>query len=599
MRKTIRTWMSGVPRSLWVVLFLGLCVRIYGIDFGLPLHLHPDEWSQVDLAGRVLEGHLNPGFFRYPSFMIYLLALILAVLKIAGAAVSHGFSQETSYLAGRVLSALFGAAAVLPVFYMARRMGSVRTGITAAALVSLSPELVRQSHYATVDGATTFWILAALALALAVRWGDLRSFLPSGLAAGLALSTKYSAIYVLPAIFGLMAWEFWRRPTAQRALSVRSRSMILLIVNTLAAGGLALLPEEWVIGFLQHWTTDGVVEPEYSLLLHRLVGGGIMITVAAGILGFTAMFSTGASRIVELVTDPRFVLFGICILLVFALTSPFVLLDPAESVRDIAYEYRHVSIGSAAHFRLGDPVLEAVKNEVEETGRGFYWNWWISQNGWPLLLAFGAGLVVAGRKDGVSLCVLLVPLLLLSISLTFAGNKAARYALLIPPLTSILASASLSGGILGRSRKGLLLHAIATTSLLITPATVSAGILRSEFNLPDTRTRAFLWIKDHVPPGSTLVREAYTPDIEAVLPRIVTVRTTGAFEERSLEEWRVLGATYFLIGRQRDWYTTNSRYYPSIQSQYRSLDSTAALAAEFHADAACMGPPVWIYRLER
>ena len=484
---------SNIPITLWIVVAIAICLRLYGIDFGLPLHLHPDEWSQVELARRVLEGHLNPGFFRYPSFTIYLLAGVYAIAQWFFGLLSISPTQETYYIVARVMSSVFGAFTVIPVFYIAVRLGNLRTAFTAAVLVAIAPELVRQSHYATVDVASTFWCMVSLALALAVRWGDVKSYLPASIAAGLALSTKYSAVYILPVLLGLIAYGTWQKRAHERAPShSRRRALAVMLVSVVGLAGFVLLPQEWIIATLRHWTTDGIVEPEYLTLLHRVVMTGIILCALSGILSLASLFNDRAARIIETITDRQVLLYSMSIALVFAITSPFVTLDPAHSVRDIAYEYRHVLIGPAAQFKLGDPILDSLKATQQQDGQLFYWEWWIGQNGWVMLAGVLLGMVYLGKKDLVLLLVLAVPIILLSVSLTIAGNKAVRYALLIVPLADILAASALSLIVIRKRVWRMALLVLPTAALVVVPAWATLASLHVEFYLPDTRTQAFL-----------------------------------------------------------------------------------------------------------
>jgi hypothetical protein len=45
--------------ALCGLLIGGLVLRLLGIDFGLPLQLHPDEWSQVEIARGMLSGEMD------------------------------------------------------------------------------------------------------------------------------------------------------------------------------------------------------------------------------------------------------------------------------------------------------------------------------------------------------------------------------------------------------------------------------------------------------------------------------------------------------------------------------------------------------------
>lgn len=62
----------GIRLALAALLLAGATVRIWGMGFGLPLtRAHPDEplvaHTAVDIAG----GHLDPGFFNYPTVFMY------------------------------------------------------------------------------------------------------------------------------------------------------------------------------------------------------------------------------------------------------------------------------------------------------------------------------------------------------------------------------------------------------------------------------------------------------------------------------------------------------------------------------------------------
>src|SRR4051794_8510887 len=87
---------------LGVVVAFALALRLIGIHFGLPLQLHPDEWSQVETA-RAMLGALIRNRTR---------------------------------------------------------------GLVAALLFSVSAAAVQQAHYATVDTAWVFWMMLALGFGL-------------------------------------------------------------------------------------------------------------------------------------------------------------------------------------------------------------------------------------------------------------------------------------------------------------------------------------------------------------------------------------------------------------------------------------------------
>src|SRR2546421_1517482 len=110
------------PFALFALALLGLLLRLYGLNWDQGNNFHPDEreilfrvtalaWPKslaqfFDPAN----SPLNPHFFAYGSFPIYLLAFL-------GTLFVHSASSATSFvdltLLGRALSALFDSGTVL------------------------------------------------------------------------------------------------------------------------------------------------------------------------------------------------------------------------------------------------------------------------------------------------------------------------------------------------------------------------------------------------------------------------------------------------------------------------------------------------------
>lgn len=179
---------------------LGLGLRLVGIDFGLPMHFHPDEPSQVETALDLFyQEDLNPHFFNYPTFHIYLLYLInWPFMKLSWA---FPFGQEHFYLLGRLVSAVMGFLTLGLCYLMGQKAtGKPLIGLGACLLLAIFPLHVINSHYATVDVALTFWVsLACLCLLWLGERGGLAPYLTAGLLMGLATSTKYNGAILLMA----------------------------------------------------------------------------------------------------------------------------------------------------------------------------------------------------------------------------------------------------------------------------------------------------------------------------------------------------------------------------------------------------------------
>jgi len=189
-------------RALAAILGLAFLLRVWGIGFGIPLvDARPDEMLVVGKAVGFLTGDLNPHFFYYPSFFLYLVGAVVAawtgMVVMTGGTVdevlaSAAVDPSRFILMARWLSILGGVATVAVVYRLGRRFAGTGVGLAAALFLAVSPLHVRNSHYATTDVTMALFLsLAVWALLGAYEKGRLRDYTIAGLFAGLAASTKY------------------------------------------------------------------------------------------------------------------------------------------------------------------------------------------------------------------------------------------------------------------------------------------------------------------------------------------------------------------------------------------------------------------------
>lgn len=258
---------SAATRSrwLWVILFVAAALRLFPVWFGLPyLHARPDEGAAIGHAMAMLDGDLNPHFFHWPSLTFYLLAALFAVASAARGVVAGDTQLPVveQILIGRVLIALAGTATVIVLFAIGRRMQDAATGLVAAALLAVAVLHVRDSHFAMTDILMTLLVTSAVALLLRALAATLRAarveaaharqFAAAGLVAGLATSTKYSAIAVAA---GMAAAQclIWVR-AGIKPWSARGWLPSLGFFAALVAGFLATTP--YAVLDFQTFSTD-------------------------------------------------------------------------------------------------------------------------------------------------------------------------------------------------------------------------------------------------------------------------------------------------------------------------------------------------------
>ena len=177
------------------ILFIGIVLRWYGINWSLPHIFHPDETRLLYAVSDISLENLNPKFFAYGSLPIYLLKIVhVATESLAG------FLGKPSYvnffLTGRAVSAFFGSLTLIILYLLGKRAFSPRVGLLSAAFLAFTVLHIQLSHFLTVDVMLTFFVVFALyVLALLIEGHHpLRYYLLTGTVLGLALATKISAL---------------------------------------------------------------------------------------------------------------------------------------------------------------------------------------------------------------------------------------------------------------------------------------------------------------------------------------------------------------------------------------------------------------------
>jgi YYY domain-containing protein len=189
-----------LTRFRWLLLALAafaLAVRLFGLNFDQSHFFHPDERriaeAVTQLSLRPLQ--LNPHFFAYGSFPLYVTKLVTSSLANFDPWFS---SYDAAIKVGRALSALWGAATVVLLVLLGRRLFGGAVGWLAGMLMSATVLHVQNSHFATSDVPLTFLVLLALTFMVAIaEGGGVGAFGGAGVAVGLAVATKFSALPLL------------------------------------------------------------------------------------------------------------------------------------------------------------------------------------------------------------------------------------------------------------------------------------------------------------------------------------------------------------------------------------------------------------------
>jgi len=279
------------------VILLAAALRLAGIDFGLPLRLHPDEPHLVGLAQRMLgTGDLNPHFFHWPALQIYLVAASGRLGTLAG----WVESRTDFLLTGRILSAAMGTATVAFTMAIADRIWRDRAiSLLTGVFIATALLHVRCSHYATIDVAATFWLTFGLWWVAVNRERDepvLLAYFAAGLAFGLAVASKYNTVLIIPVV---MVWSaYWSRSRGFLPVVLAPTSIVIgAVIAFVATNPYSLLDAErfasGLSDLMRHYN-DPIAHPRnqgdsnLSFNLYTLFAGeygGLALSMAAVGLG--------------------------------------------------------------------------------------------------------------------------------------------------------------------------------------------------------------------------------------------------------------------------------------------------------------------------
>ncbi|MGH9213016.1 MAG: glycosyltransferase family 39 protein [Acidimicrobiales bacterium] len=279
----------------------------------------------VSLVGAVVAGVVLRLYSRSPLWLDEALSVNIARLPVGDLleALRHDGHPPLYYLvlhywmeafgegdtAVRLLSAVFGVAALPLAWIAGRRLGGLPGARWALALAALSPYCIRYSTETRMYSLVMLIVLGGyLVLTDALRAPTWLRLGTLTLLSGLLLLTHYWAFWLLAAVILLLAWR-WRQMPDERAKTLR-------VTVAVVAGGVLFLP--WLPGFLYqaaHTGTpwSGPVRPTMllELTLQDLGGGEVAEGKLGGavllILCLVALFtvrSAGRAMVLDVRTAP-------------------------------------------------------------------------------------------------------------------------------------------------------------------------------------------------------------------------------------------------------------------------------------------------------
>ena len=191
-----------IASVLSIIILVALSLRLFGIDWDQRGLFHPDERAilasvsdiQIPSIGEVgdlldpAKSPLNPGWFAYGSFPIYLLKTV----QIAASPFTDWDIWQLRF-PGRAISALADTSTVAVVFFIGLLWFGRRVAILASALTGLAVLHIQQAHFFVVDPLLTLLVVATVFFLVRIaHTASRKDSVLAGLVLGLAMATKIS-----------------------------------------------------------------------------------------------------------------------------------------------------------------------------------------------------------------------------------------------------------------------------------------------------------------------------------------------------------------------------------------------------------------------
>ncbi len=225
-----------------LILGLSACFNLTNLDF--PTTFHGDESSKVEFIRQWTQN------FNHPLLMLQVARGMNLVFNLS--------EPLDIAILGRTLMALCGIGTVLLSYMLARRTMQPRSAAAVSLAVAVSPLLVVHAHYLKEDTLlTTCLMAAALCFMRFVERLDGRSTLALGVATGLAFSSHYKAILLVPLY--LIAPLLGTFPTGAGRGSPRARRFLAGLSLAGLVSALVFLTINWPLVYDPQTFRSGVV----------------------------------------------------------------------------------------------------------------------------------------------------------------------------------------------------------------------------------------------------------------------------------------------------------------------------------------------------
>ncbi len=217
--QTRNNLLKAIANPIFLVILItgiGMLLRLYKIDFGLPQNFMADEPEFAELAIRYtyeiksIIAHndfykLIPISYVYGTFPTYLFTAVTMLFSKSANILGIAFDKTTLYIMLRIVNATLASLIIPLTYFIAKDLFNRRAGILATLTVALNWKLIAHAHYINADTMITLLILGTICLLIRFfKEKDKTGYLyAAALLFGFAVGTKVTVLISLPALFYL------------------------------------------------------------------------------------------------------------------------------------------------------------------------------------------------------------------------------------------------------------------------------------------------------------------------------------------------------------------------------------------------------------
>ncbi|MBU1117708.1 glycosyltransferase family 39 protein [Patescibacteria group bacterium] len=185
--------MSSRSTKIYLLIFLAIFTRFFALNWGGNFFFHPDENNMASSLSQLSPGNLNPNFFAYGQFPLYLGYFFLRLLGLP-----NTFANSIFIL--RFFSATFS---LISLFFFYK----IYPRLSFLFLLIFTPGLIQLAHFGTTESLLILTFSINLYLAkLILKKPSLKLFIFASITTAIAIATKISGLFfalpiILAAIF--------------------------------------------------------------------------------------------------------------------------------------------------------------------------------------------------------------------------------------------------------------------------------------------------------------------------------------------------------------------------------------------------------------